>query len=46
VPEKFLIEYYIVVWAFVILAIFRHKENIGRLVHGTERKLSFGKNKK
>lgn len=41
----FLVEFYIVSACFTALAIWRHRENIVRLIKGTENKLSFGKKK-
>lgn len=40
-PE--LIEFYIISACFTALAIWRHRENIGRIAQGTENKLSFNK---
>ncbi len=39
VHEKHLLECYVVALAFTASAFFQHRENIVRLVHGTERKL-------
>lgn len=43
VAEQFLIEYDIVVACFAAMAIWRHRANIVRLIHGTENKLSIKK---
>lgn len=43
VADTYLVEYDIIVACFVALAIYRHKANIVRLIHGTENKLSIKK---
>ena len=39
------IPYLVYVFVISLLAIYRHKTNIVRLMHGEENKLSFSKNK-
>lgn len=43
-PELY--EMYVIVFLLTVLAFYKHKENIKRLLNGTENKLSFGKSKK
>ena len=37
--EEYLTEFYVLAAAIALLAIWRHRANIGRLIHGTESKL-------
>lgn len=43
VSHAYLMEMYVIGVLFVISAFVRHKANIGRLLNGTENKISFGK---
>lgn len=43
--QPYLYETYAVAGVLALLAVWRHRSNIGRLIHGTENKLSFGKKK-
>ena len=43
VSHAYLMEMYVIGVLFVISAFVRHKDNIGRLLNGTENKISFDK---
>ena len=44
-PQKYLTEMYIVFGALTLLTFYRHRQNIVRLMNGTESKLSLGSKK-
>ena len=45
IDAAYLPEFYVVSACFTAMALWRHRSNIGRLLHGTENKFTFKKNK-
>lgn len=45
IDAAYLPEFYVVSACFTAIALWRHRSNIGRLLHGTENKFTFKKNK-
>lgn len=46
VPQKTAVEMYVIAFILLVSAVYKHRENIKRLLNGTENKLSVGKSKR
>ncbi len=46
VTDQYVLEFDILSACFTVMAIWRHRVNVGRLIHGTENKISFKKKEK